>query len=490
MNDEIDFYITKTKYNNLANECAILITTFFDRNVVFSSEEGQAQISVKILNKKISVLCRETLTGRDTLSRNISIEEEVDYRNLLKREMFSIFLEITGRRPLWGILQGIRPTKLVYKSAKNLGADLYHDSEVVMRHMEEEYLVSKDKARLLLQIAQKEASHVFSFNPKVKNFSVYVGIPFCPSRCTYCSFTSNLLKQWESRMDDYLDALIYEIKEFFDALKESPVPRKISSLYIGGGTPTSLSAAQMDRLLEAIDRSISFDGISEITVEAGRPDTITKEKLEVLKHRNVDRISINPQTMNQKTLALIGRNHSVDQTREAMKLAKEIGFKRINMDLILGLPGEDDQMVMHTLDEVIAMEPSDVTVHTLAIKRHSDIREFRDEYEFLHIDEMHKIMEATTNRLMREGNYEPYYLYRQKNMIGQLENIGYCKGNDIGKYNIEIMEECIDILAFGAGSSTKILCENGVTRVENLKNVKDYIERVDEMVERKKAAYM
>ncbi|MBN2221129.1 MAG: coproporphyrinogen dehydrogenase HemZ, partial [Vallitaleaceae bacterium] len=466
-----------------------LVTTFFDRNVVFSSTKEEAQIQIEIKDQEINLFCQMDGETHKPQRKNFEISKDEDYRNRLKRELFVLFQEISKRTPLWGILQGIRPTKLVYKLARNLGLDLIQDREKIVVLMEEEYLLSREKAKLLVQIAIKESAHVYQFNSKKKYYSVYVGIPFCPSRCTYCSFTSNLLSQWESQIDHYVDALLYEIREFFAMMKESPQTKQISSLYIGGGTPTSLSTQQLDRLISEIREVIPFEELQEFTVEAGRPDTITREKLEVLKRHKVNRISINPQTMNQETLDRIGRKHCVDEIVQAMEWAKEIGFERINMDLILGLPGENEKMVINTLDQVLKMEPSDITVHTLAIKRTSDLRERQKKSDFLSREEMQNIMEATTKRIMNQGNYEPYYLYRQKNMIGQLENIGYCKGNAIGKYNIEMMEECIDIIAFGAGSSSKFLNESGVERVENLKNVHEYMERIDELVDRKKAAF-
>ena len=310
-----------------------------------------------------------------------------------------------------------------------------------------------------------------------------MGIPFCPSICLYCSFSSSPLSLWKDKVDLYLDALCKEIDYVSDAFAE----KELNTVYIGGGTPTTLEPYQLERLLSKLEERFCFDKLKEFTVEAGRPDSITREKLQVLRNHGISRISINPQTMNQKTLDLIGRRHTVEETVQAFYLARELGFDNINMDLIVGLPGEEKAEVEYTLKEITKLDPDSVTVHSLAVKRAARLKLFKEEHKEMTMTNNREIMDMTADYARKLG-LAPYYLYRQKNMAGNFENVGYAKEGKAGIYNILIMEEVQSILALGAGASTKMVwAKDRIERIENVKDIKNYIERIDEMIERKRA---
>ena len=309
-----------------------------------------------------------------------------------------------------------------------------------------------------------------------------MGIPFCPTTCLYCSFTSYPISLWKDRMDSYLEALYREM----DYVAQVMRGRTLDTVYFGGGTPTSLKASQLDALITRLKETFPFDQVKEFTVEAGRPDSITEEKFAVLKKHGVTRISINPQTMNQKTMDLIGRRHTVEMVEESFHMARRMGFDNINMDLILGLPGEDLEDVRRTLARVKALGPDSLTVHSLAIKRAARLNMFKEQYEELAITNTQEMIELTA-ACAREMGLLPYYMYRQKNMAGNFENVGYAAPGKACIYNILIMEEQQTIAACGAGTTTKVYfpAENRLERAENVKNVEQYIDRLDEMMERK-----
>lgn len=320
-------------------------------------------------------------------------------------------------------------------------------------------------------------------------YSLYIGIPFCPTTCLYCSFTSYSLVAYQSKVQPYLEALLKEMKYVSEAMRG----RRLDTVYFGGGTPTTLSAGQLDMLLTELERQFDLSACRELTVEAGRPDSITYEKLCVLKAHHVDRISINPQTMNQQTLDLIGRRHTVEQIEEAFALAGKAGLDNINMDMILGLPGENKEMVQHTLEKIKALAPESLTVHSLAIKRAAALNIWREKYLDLQMDNSDEIVSMAADYAHQMG-HQPYYMYRQKNMAGNFENVGYSKPGLECIYNILIMEEKQTIIAMGAGASTKIVFQNEteggqagrIERIENVKDVTNYIQRIDEMIERKR----
>ena len=362
------------------------------------------------------------------------------------------------------------------------------DREQILEEFTKKHLVSEKKAQLALQVAQTEKSILEKMDYK-NGYSLYIGIPFCPTTCLYCSFTSYSLAAYQSKVQPYLEALLKEMKYVSEAMRG----RRLDTVYFGGGTPTTLSAGQLDMLLTELERQFDLSACRELTVEAGRPDSITYEKLCVLKAHHVDRISINPQTMNQQTLDLIGRRHTVEQIEEAFALAGKAGLDNINMDMILGLPGENKEMVQHTLEKIKALAPESLTVHSLAIKRAAALNIWREKYLDLQMDNSDEIVSMAADYAHQMG-HQPYYMYRQKNMAGNFENVGYSKPGLECIYNILIMEEKQTIIAMGAGASTKIVFQNEteggqagrIERIENVKDVTNYIQRIDEMIERKR----
>ncbi len=399
------------------------------------------------------------------------------YRNYLHRKLYGILREETGKTLPWGTLTGIRPTKQALERLVQK-----ENRESIAGYFKTEYLCSEEKTELCIQVAEKEQKLLYGIEDK-DSYSIYIGIPFCPSICLYCSFSSYSLKQYEAYVEPYLTALFKEIEYAGTCFPE----KKLVSIYIGGGTPTTLSADQLRRLLKKVKQTFDFTYLREWTVEAGRPDSITKDKLVVLKEEGVTRISINPQSMQQKTLDLIGRKHTTEQIKEAFALARECGHDNINMDLIIGLTGETAEDVKSTLAEIDKLSPDSLTVHTLAVKRAARLNAEMDRYREMRSKEAVEMM-AVCQEYTKSRGYEPYYLYRQKNMAENLENIGYAKPGKEGLYNVLIMEEHHTILALGSGGSTKFnfAGTNRLERVENVKSVKDYVERIDEMIQRKK----
>ncbi len=403
-------------------------------------------------------------------------EEQDDYKNAFKRFFYTALREETGTTLPWGNLTGIRPTKIPMAMLE----DGKSEAEI-LSFLESRHLVSGEKAALSLEIARLERRILRPFHHE-RGYSLYIGIPFCPTTCLYCSFTSFPISAWKTRVSDYLDALEKEIDYIADAYRE----RILDTVYIGGGTPTSLSADELDRLLAKLKASFDFTTVQEFTVEAGRADSITEEKLRVLYRHGVGRISVNPQTMKQETLQLIGRRHTVEQVRDAFFMAREAGFGNINMDIILGLPGETAEDVSKTIEDIRALGPDSLTVHSLAVKRASRLADWITANGISTLCNTEETMRIAENGARSMG-MAPYYLYRQKNMSGNFENVGYAKEGKYGIYNILIMEEVQSIIALGAGTVTKRVYPDGlIRRCDTVKDVELYIERIDEMIRRKK----
>ncbi len=390
--------------------------------------------------------------------------------------IFYIFSEITGYTPPWGVLTGVRPSKLMLRLIDSMG------SEDAKNYFMNNLLVSKEKTELARAVASTEQSIVSLSKPE--SFSLYISIPFCPTRCSYCSFVSHSITNVNAKklLPEYLDRLAEEIELSGRIAKECGL--KLESVYFGGGTPGVLEAPQLDRLLCSVENGFDMSGIREYTVEIGRPDTVTPEKLRALRYHNVGRISINPQTFNQHTLDIVGRNHSVEQAIRAYRLAKTYGFDCINMDLIAGLPEEKYDDFRASLDTAISLAPENITVHSLALKRSSNLN--ASGAEVSDGIEARKMLDYASERLPANG-YLPYYMYRQSKCVGNLENVGWCKPGKEGLYNVFMMEECHTVIAAGAGGVTK-LCEPGTTNVERIFNFKypyEYISGFDKIVERK-----
>ncbi|MBQ8941376.1 MAG: coproporphyrinogen dehydrogenase HemZ [Firmicutes bacterium] len=416
--------------------------------------------------------------GGECLARaqvNIDPENEKNVRFGLRTAVFKCLMQVHPIKAPWGTLTGVRPAKLVQMMYRDGLSD-----EEVYASLKNDYFVTDEKIRLAMKVAKSEQRIVENGIGKI---GLYIGIPFCPTRCLYCSFTSYPLDKYANKVDLYLDALEREIKFTAELIKD----KELESIYIGGGTPTSLNETQLERLLTLV--SDSFKTPVEYTVEAGRPDTIDIDKLRIIKDHNVGRISINPQTLNDETLVAIGRRHTVEDFYKAFKLARQAGHDHINTDIILGLPGEDETHVTKTMDGLERLSPESITVHTLAVKRASRLKETLEQYELTDFDRMEKMLAVTSKRTAEMG-LQPYYMYRQKNMVGNFENVGYCKPNCECIYNVQIMEEQQSIIALGAGGSTKTVEKapdgDKIERIFNVKSVDDYINRIDEMIMRKK----
>lgn len=413
-------------------------------------------------------------------------EDAQEKKKIVTKMVYRFLSEKTGREMAWGMLTGVRPTKLAMHQMEN-----GMNEAQAKAFLQEVYCVSEKKAGLAVDIACREKA-LLSKLDYLNGFSLYVGIPFCPSICSYCSFSSSPIDVWSPRMDDYLKALCIELHH----IAKETEGKTLNTIYIGGGTPTTLTAKQLEKLLNVVGELFLNEErgaeLLEYTVEAGRPDSITKEKLEVICSHPVTRISVNPQTMQQKTLDLVGRKHTVQAVKDIFHLARELGFDNINMDLIAGLPGENAEDMRDTLRQIEELSPDSLTVHSLAIKRaarmaqEQPVRDLHTE-----ITEMVEDAAKTAEKL----GLVPYYLYRQKNIAGNFENVGYAKADKAGIYNILIMEEKQTIYAAGAGATTKIVLpekiktENGkktnLIRIENVKNIEEYIARIDEMIKRK-----
>ena len=398
-------------------------------------------------------------------------------KNILKKLLYRGMQIDTGKELPWGDLTGIRPAKipaLLYEEGKK--------EEEIRRYMKETYMISDEKLDLAMYIAKREHEILKDINYK-QGYSLYIGIPFCPTTCLYCSFTSYPVSFYKDKTDTYVDALIKEIEYVGSRLKD----RELNSVYIGGGTPTTLEPYQLDKLITALKDNFDFSTVKEFTVEAGRPDSITSDKLDTLKKHNVSRISINPQTMNQETLDIIGRRHTVEQVIKAFNLARKKGFDNINMDFIIGLPNETVDMVRHSMEETKKLNPESLTVHSLAVKRAARLNTEKEKYQDYTYENNSKLMNITMD-YSKEMNMKPYYLYRQKNMAGNQENVGYSVYGKECLYNILMMGDRQDVFALGAGGTTKIMSEDRLSakRIDNVKNVDQYIDRIDEMIARKK----
>lgn len=406
-------------------------------------------------------------------------DEQDSYKDGFKRFLYRSLCEVTGKTLPWGNLTGIRPTKIAYGMLDENKSDAE-----ILEFLQKKHYVSDEKALLSIDIAKRERELLKDVHYE-GGYSLYIGVPFCPTTCLYCSFTSYPIAAYRKVVDDYVDCVIKEM----EYVSKRYAHKILDSVYIGGGTPTTLEPEQLDKLISKLKELFNFSTVKEFTVEAGRADSITREKLEVLYGHGVERISVNPQTMKQETLNIIGRKASVEQTVEAYKLAREVGFTNINMDLILGLPGEDETDVQNTIDRVVELNPDSLTVHSLAIKRASRLSQWIQENGVSTLRNTDETMRIAAKGA-KELGMEPYYLYRQKNMSGNFENVGYAREGKLGLYNILIMEEKQTIVALGAGSITKLVLPDGrIERCDNVKDVALYIEKIDEMIQRKEELF-
>lgn len=429
--------------------------------------------------ESVRISAQLSLYNREkALQKAFAVSEAFNAELELARLCFYLYEEICGFTPSWGILTGVRPSKLMMRHIEKDG------EEAAEEYFKNVLLVSPEKTALASAVAKKEKSIIDLSDDN--SFSLYVSIPFCPTRCSYCSFVSHSIGTPSAKklVPEYVDAIKKEIKLVSKYAKENSLSLK--SVYWGGGTPTTLEADGLDEISAVIEECFDFSDCLEYTVEAGRPDTVTREKLEVLKKHGVTRISINPQSFNDSVLSAVKRNHTVKEMKEKFFLARSLGFDNINTDLIAGLPTDTLEGFCHSIDEAIKLSPENITVHTLALKRSSEIVT-ENESGTLNkniTDDMIKYAEAA----LYKAGYAPYYMYRQSKSLGNLENVGWCKPGRECFYNVFMMEECHTILSVGAGAVTKLVKNKGeyIERIFNHKYPFEYISRFSELCERKK----
>lgn len=423
----------------------------------------------------------ELYLSEKVYKKELLIEDSPDYEKecelKLALSLFECFKQATNYTPGWGILTGVRPAKLYSKLSRSMGesADDYFKN----------VLKVSDKKLSLCKETYKGEEKITSLS-KEDSFSLYISIPFCPTRCSYCSFVSHSIAQAKKLIPEYIRLLCKEIEETAKIAKELSL--KLETVYIGGGTPTSIEAEQLREIMQTVKENFNLLSVREYTVEAGRPDTITKEKLEVIKELGATRISINPQTMNDSVLEAIGRKHSAEDTVSCFLLARKLGFDNINMDLIAGLPTDTFESFVKTLERVLELEPESVTVHSLSMKRSSTLSKEGALPETEMGKEASKMVDFGRERLTEKG-IVPYYMYRQSKTVGNLENVGYAKSGFECLYNVYIMDETHSILACGASAVTKLREPKGdrIERIFNFKYPYEYIDRFDEQIKRKEA---
>ncbi|MED1952512.1 coproporphyrinogen III oxidase [Brevibacillus centrosporus] len=474
-------------------ELSLILALFYeDPQLSFVSEwtdESDLKLKLALTVKEDGVLaCGELFDGvrriEHQVNRSYVSQEEKAMRKTAKQALcYALLLmleEYTGMEQGWGILTGIRPTKLLHQmNVAGIGREEAH------KRLQEEVILRPYKLSLLQDIVDRQLQVVPDLYQIDQELSVYIGIPFCPTKCAYCTFPAYAIRSHTASVNPFLEGLHYEIEQLGKWLTQND--QRITSIYFGGGTPTSITADDMDQLFDTMHRSLPhMDGVRELTVEAGRPDTITREKLDVMKRWEVDRISINPQSFTQETLNAIGRHHTVEETIEKYHLAMEMGLTNINMDLIIGLPNEGVAELAHSLREVEKLMPASLTVHTLSFKRASEMTQNKERYKVASRDEISKMMEMASKWTAANG-YDPYYLYRQKNILGNLENVGYSKPGQESIYNIMIMEEVQTILGLGCGAVSKLMAPGSgkLTRWPNPKDPKTYNDTYRTLVENK-----
>jgi len=486
--EEINVYIKGTR-DDKSDEGKI------SADIFVGDDEGYMEMTLVSADGSIKHEKKECLTRAEVekrlnpdvaLSTSGENDSAIVPRNVLKKLIYVLLSEETGKQLPWGNLTGIRPTGIPMNMMNEGKSD-----EEIAAFMKSVYYVSDEKIDLGIEIARRELDILKDIDYK-DGYSMYIGIPFCPTTCLYCSFTSYPIFSFRDKVDRYLDCIEKELDYVAEAFKD----KKLNTIYVGGGTPTTLEPEQMDRLLTMVENKLDLSNLKELTVESGRPDSITVDKLRAMKKHNVTRISVNPQTMRDKTLKFIGRQHTVAQLIDAYNMARAEGFDNINMDIILGLPGETEDDVRYTMEEIMKLDPDDLTVHSLAIKRASRLREWIEQNGLSTINNTESMMEIA-REYADKMNLKPYYLYRQKNMAGNYENTGYARDGAAGIYNILIMEEVQSIVALGAGTVTKRVYVDETTgertgRIERCDNVKDidlYMDKIDEMIDRKRKLF-
>lgn len=460
-----------------------IVRAFYPAEKIFfepAASPADGRILTAALEKRADAVrfsCKAAIDGKEAEKTETFKKEElrISEESALARVIYDALSEITGLSPPWGVLTGVRPAKLMRRLLAEVGdaaADIFR----------EDFKVREDKVRLALDVAAAEEAGIRL--SKEDSFSLYVSIPFCPTRCSYCSFVSHSVAAAKKLIPDYVRLLCEEIKHTSEIAGRLGL--RLETVYFGGGTPTSLSSEDLKRITCAVGESFDLSRIREYTVEAGRPDTVDEEKLRVLKDAGVSRISINPQTFSDSVLREIGRRHSSRDTLEKFRLARSLGFDNINMDFIAGLPTDTPESFRESMGTAVELAPENITVHTLALKRAARIV---TEGENTENGGVTADMVEYANALLTKSGYAPYYMYRQSKSLGNLENVGWTKENKACLYNIYMMEEVHSVLACGAGAVTKLRDPKGeaIERVYNFKYPYEYIGRFEELTERKTA---
>lgn len=442
-------------------------------------EEDYAFVSQQDSGREVLLSVKTAYSGK-TAAREMCLapDDSTDRELLLSKLLFECMSELTGIRPKWGVMTGVRPVKRVNKFIS-----AGYSKDEIRDIFREEFYCSEEKFEIAYRTAMTQAD-ITRQMPK-DSFSLYVSIPFCPTRCSYCSFISQTVEAGKKLIPAYIDRLCEELR--YTGALANRLGLRLDTVYFGGGTPTSVTAPQLARIMRSVSESFDMSKVREYTVEAGRADTITRDKLEAIRQNGCSRISVNPQTLCDSVLEAIGRRHTAEQFYEAFDLARSLGFDEINTDIIAGLPTDTPEGFERTIDGLISLSPENITVHTLSIKRAADLNHSEEKSTVLR--SAASVMVDTAGRRLMSNDYAPYYLYRQKNMLENLENIGWSRTGHESLYNIFIMEEIQTILAVGAGASSKLVDLEGgrLERIFNYKLPLEYIRSFDYMLEKKKA---
>ncbi len=450
----------------------------FEKIAVINEIKSDSIYAVCTLSDSGDKVSAELFAEGKSIKKELATEREEKSQELaLATCLYECFSEMTGYKPCWGILTGVRPVKLYHKLCDQIG------EEKTKQYFKDTLFVDDKKISLSAETMAPEFEIIN--RSRDDSFSLYVSVPFCPSRCAYCSFVSHSVDKAKNLIEPYVELLTQEISETGRIAKELKL--RLETVYIGGGTPVALTADQLRRVMAAISQNFDLSKIEEYTVEAGRPDVIDKDKLIAIKEGGATRISINPQTMNDSVLREIGRNHTAAETEKAFMLARQVGFDNINMDLIAGLPTDTFESFKETLQRVMTLDPESVTVHSLSMKRASTLSTDGRLPDLSAGDNAAQMVDYAKEKL-GEAGILPYYLYRQSKTVGNLENVGYSKKGYEGLYNVYIMDETHTILACGASGVTKLREPNSnrIERIYNYKYPYEYIDRFDEMISRKK----
>lgn len=473
----MNLYVINHSYHY---ELENLTRLFFPNEKITVIKENSQILSPSIYTEISDKLFVSVKIGEYSSEKSAPLSDKIEDERMMCELLYKILCDFSKVTPPWGMITGVRPVKL-YRKLKEEGsqqsADDYYTNKL---------FVSEEKLSLA-KITEKTEKRILDLSTD-KSFSLYIAIPFCPTRCYYCSFVQSSVEKSKYLIEPYVDLLCKEIEYTAEIANELNL--KLETVYMGGGTPTTLTAKQMDRVLSTVNKCFDLSNCREFTVEAGRPDTITEDKLISIKENKVDRISINPQTLNDEVLNAIGRKHTASEAIEAYKLARNIGFDSINMDLIAGLPKDTYESFVRTLDGICTLNPECITIHTLSMKRSSTLTQDGSIINREDAINTAKMLRYANSKLV-DSEYIPYYLYRQSRMVGNLENTGWSKADKESLYNVYIMDETHTIFGCGAGAVTKLKSSkyDYLQRIFNFKYPYEYIDRFEEMLDRKNKTY-